>query len=243
MPRPSRYTSEAWRSGKRRSAPSTPMWRRASTTWRRCTKAKAAMPRRRGYTCGASGSRKTRSARGTEHPDVASSLGNVAAVYQSQGRYAEAEPLYMRGLKMEEKALGAGHPHVATSLSNLAALYQSQDRYAEALGFSRRSVGMHRNRISAQADRGNGTVAEQRARRGYFLQNIVLLCLSKEPNAAAESFESAQLAGISTAGVAVAAATARLASGGGESAAAIRERQDLAQKWQALDSAIIKAVS
>ena len=84
---------------------------------------------------------------------------------------------------------------------------------------------------------------ERRTRRGYFLQNVSLLGLSKEPNAAAESFESAQLAGVSTAGVAVAAASARLASGGGDRAAVIRERQDMAQMWQALDSAIVKAVS
>ena len=33
---------------------------------------------------------------GPEHPDVATSLNNLALLYGSQGRYAEAEPLYKR---------------------------------------------------------------------------------------------------------------------------------------------------
>ncbi|MEH2379316.1 MAG: tetratricopeptide repeat protein, partial [Nostoc sp.] len=31
---------------------------------------------------------------GEEHPDVATSLNNLALLYKSQGRYADAEPLY-----------------------------------------------------------------------------------------------------------------------------------------------------
>ena len=31
---------------------------------------------------------------GPEHPDVAQSLNNLAELYRSQGRYADAEPLY-----------------------------------------------------------------------------------------------------------------------------------------------------
>ena len=59
-------------------------------------------------------------------------LGNLAALYSSQGRYAKAEPLYLRSLEIVEKALGKSHPHVAASLNNLAALYESQGRYAKA---------------------------------------------------------------------------------------------------------------
>ncbi len=59
---------------------------------------------------------------GPEHPDVAQSLNNLAALYDDQGRYAEAEPLYQRSLAIWEKALGPAHPHVATSLENYAAL-------------------------------------------------------------------------------------------------------------------------
>jgi tetratricopeptide (TPR) repeat protein len=56
----------------------------------------------------------------------------VAILYQYQGRYPEAEPLYKRALAIHEKALGPEHPVVATGLNNLAFLYQAQGRYAEA---------------------------------------------------------------------------------------------------------------
>ena len=41
-------------------------------------------------------------------------LNNLAALYDNQGRYAEAEPLYKRALAIQEKALGPDHPDVAT---------------------------------------------------------------------------------------------------------------------------------
>jgi Flp pilus assembly protein TadD len=35
---------------------------------------------------------------GPDHPDVATSLNNLAALYQAQGQYAQAEPLFKRSL-------------------------------------------------------------------------------------------------------------------------------------------------
>jgi tetratricopeptide (TPR) repeat protein len=49
-------------------------------------------------------------------------------LYQTQGQYAQAEPLYMRALAIDEKALGADHPDVARDLNNLAALYRAMNR-------------------------------------------------------------------------------------------------------------------
>ena len=63
---------------------------------------------------------------------MATSLNNLATLYQAMGRYAEAEPLFRRGLEIREKQLGEDHPDVATSLNNLADLYQGHGRYAEA---------------------------------------------------------------------------------------------------------------
>jgi len=66
------------------------------------------------------------------HPEIATSLNNLAGLYESQGRSAEAEPLYDEALKICRKALPEGHPDIATSLNNLATLYKSQGRSAEA---------------------------------------------------------------------------------------------------------------
>ncbi len=69
---------------------------------------------------------------GLDHPEVATCLNNLAALYKTQGRYAEAEPLHRRSLAIDEKVFGPEHPSVATDLNNLAALYDDQSRYSEA---------------------------------------------------------------------------------------------------------------
>ncbi|MCC5656185.1 tetratricopeptide repeat protein [Nostoc sp. XA010] len=69
---------------------------------------------------------------GLEHPDVATSLNNLAALYGYTGRYSEAEPLYQRALELRKYLLRDNHPHIATSLNNLAGLYKSTGRYSEA---------------------------------------------------------------------------------------------------------------
>ena len=78
---------------------------------------------------------KTQAAKefGKEHPSYASSLNNLAFLYQTTGRYAEAEPLYQADMKITAKLIPAGeHPSYALSLNNLAALYRTTGRYAEA---------------------------------------------------------------------------------------------------------------
>jgi tetratricopeptide (TPR) repeat protein len=69
---------------------------------------------------------------GPEHPELATSLNNLAALYHAQGKYGEAEPLYQRARAIWEKALGPEHPNVATSLNNLALLYHARGKYEEA---------------------------------------------------------------------------------------------------------------
>ena len=78
------------------------------------------------------------------------SLNNLAALYQAQGRYAEAEPLYKRALAIDEKALGPDHPDVATSAQQPGRLYFAQSDWARAADFWRRSTGV----IMRRAERG-----------------------------------------------------------------------------------------
>lgn len=56
---------------------------------------------------------------GQEHPDVAISLNNLAGLYESQGKYEAAEPLYLQALEMDKKLLGEEHPNTQTINSNL----------------------------------------------------------------------------------------------------------------------------
>jgi len=53
---------------------------------------------------------------------VASSLNNLAKLYYSQGRYKEAEPLYLQALAIAEQALGENHPNTVRIRENLESL-------------------------------------------------------------------------------------------------------------------------
>ena len=63
---------------------------------------------------------------------VATALNNLAGLYESQGRYSEAEPLYKQSLEIIRTSLPADDPDLATSINNLAGLYHAQGRYSEA---------------------------------------------------------------------------------------------------------------
>jgi CHAT domain-containing protein len=69
---------------------------------------------------------------GKSHPDVASSLNNLANLYYDQGLYGRAEPLYQRALAIREASLGNSHPRIADALNNLALLYTYQGLYGRA---------------------------------------------------------------------------------------------------------------
>ena len=69
---------------------------------------------------------------GKQDARLATSLNNLAELYQTQGKYAEAEPLYKRALAILTKAMGPDHPNVAMFLGNYAVLLRKMDREAEA---------------------------------------------------------------------------------------------------------------
>jgi tetratricopeptide (TPR) repeat protein len=71
--------------------------------------------------------------RGLEHPDTATSLNNLATLYQDMGDYAKAEPLFQEALRIRQKVLGPEHPDTAESLNNLAMLYHAMGEYAKAI--------------------------------------------------------------------------------------------------------------
>ena len=59
-------------------------------------------------------------------------MGNLAGLYQRQGRDDEAERLYVKTLEMTKRVLGEEHPDTLVFMSKLADLYANSARYAEA---------------------------------------------------------------------------------------------------------------
>ena len=64
--------------------------------------------------------------------NYATLTNNLAGLYESQGLYEKAEPLYIEAKNIDEEVLGNKHPNYATSCNNLAFLYDSQGLYEKA---------------------------------------------------------------------------------------------------------------
>ena len=60
----------------------------------------------------------------------------------SQGKYAEAEPLYRKALAIRLKTLGEDHPDTAVSYNNLASNLNAQGKYAEAEPLYRKALAI-----------------------------------------------------------------------------------------------------
>lgn len=56
---------------------------------------------------------------GTDHPDVAKQLNNLALLCQNQGKYEAVERYYQRALAIYEGQLGPDNPNVARTKNNL----------------------------------------------------------------------------------------------------------------------------
>ncbi|MBE9028454.1 CHAT domain-containing protein [filamentous cyanobacterium LEGE 11480] len=80
---------------------------------------------------------------GPNHPEVATTLSNLAELHRLQGQYAAATPFYQRSLKIYEIHLGKTHPNVARSLSGLAINYQAQGQYRQAEPLHQRSLAIY----------------------------------------------------------------------------------------------------
>tara|TARA_R110002050_G_scaffold230368_1_gene366175 strand:- start:76 stop:3384 length:3309 start_codon:yes stop_codon:yes gene_type:complete len=69
---------------------------------------------------------------GEDNLSYATSLNNLAILYESMGCYSDAEPLYSQAIEIYKTQLGKEHPDYARSLNNLAELYVSMGHYPDA---------------------------------------------------------------------------------------------------------------
>ena len=53
-------------------------------------------------------------------------------LYETQGKYRDAEVLLVNALKVQEQQLGPDHPCVVLNLDSLARIYTEHNRYTEA---------------------------------------------------------------------------------------------------------------
>jgi hypothetical protein len=63
---------------------------------------------------------------GTKHPNMLTSMNNLASIYMSQGQWKEAEELFVQVIQTRKRVLGDKHPDTLGSINNLASMYMSQ---------------------------------------------------------------------------------------------------------------------
>jgi len=81
-------------------------------------------------------------AQGTDNPNLAVALNNLAQLLKATNRLGEAEPLMRRALAIDEASFGKEHPNVARDLNNLAALLHATNRLGEAEPLMRRALAI-----------------------------------------------------------------------------------------------------
>ena len=92
----------------------------------------------------------TEAEHGTSGNEYATSLNNLAVIYDDTGRYEDAERLHDEALSIRRRLLGADHPDTARSLNNLAGLYRVQGRYAEAAPMLKEAVEIMERVLGAE---------------------------------------------------------------------------------------------
>ncbi|ALA58960.1 tetratricopeptide repeat protein [Nitrospira moscoviensis] len=90
---------------------------------------------------------------GTEDLRVADAANDLAVVYATAGRNAEAELLFSRALMIGEKGLGADHPGVGATVQNLGILYATQQKYREAEPLLKRALEINLKRFGVNHTR------------------------------------------------------------------------------------------
>ena len=83
---------------------------------------------------------RARTRYGATHFITLGIVDNLASCLDSQGRYAEAEPLYRSALEAMQRVHGEEHPATLGIVDNLASCLYNLDRYAEAEALHRSAL-------------------------------------------------------------------------------------------------------
>ena len=97
---------------------------------------------------------------GSNHPSYAISLHNLANVYQTLGRYSQAEPLLVEAIKIKE-ANGSDIASLAKSYQNLAQIFQQDSRYYEAEFYYKKALEMKKKSLNADDQIGRASCRER----------------------------------------------------------------------------------
>ena len=69
---------------------------------------------------------------GANHPSCATTLNNLAGLYEEKGDFINAEKMNLRAIKIYESVYGINHPLYRNALNNLAAFYWKQNDFIKS---------------------------------------------------------------------------------------------------------------
>jgi Tfp pilus assembly protein PilF len=96
---------------------------------------------------------------GEEHPDVATSLNNLAALLSAQGKYDDAKAIFEEVLKIRCQKLGPTHPDTLVTEWWIATCMERTGDIAGARTAMQRVVPLMEQRSHPSAAAARGTLA------------------------------------------------------------------------------------
>jgi len=89
---------------------------------------------------------------GTDDPDYASAVSNLAMLYKSLGRFEDAQPLLEQSLAVRRKVLKQNDPLTIATLGNLAEIYGDEDKPDQAEPLLKQVAGIASPEIANGAE-------------------------------------------------------------------------------------------
>jgi hypothetical protein len=84
---------------------------------------------------------------GLDHPSTLTSMANLASTYRNQGRWEEAEKLFVEVMETSKEKLGSDHPDTLTSMANLAFTWHGQGRLQDSLSLMQDCVHLRQKKL------------------------------------------------------------------------------------------------
>ncbi|MBL8671301.1 MAG: CHAT domain-containing protein [Alphaproteobacteria bacterium] len=195
---------------------------------------------------------------GPDHPELGAVLANLANAQRTLGKLKDAEASARRSLAIREKALGPDHLDVARSLGVLGQVMERARQDASPV-FKRAAAILEAHGRPGDADRGGAASGELRSMR--WIYDEYMRTLSRQAERIADrsvgkrfvagnagkvredAFAAMQRARASSAAAAVAQMAVRFAAQDDALALAIRERQDLVQRREAIEAVLLQQLA